>query len=541
MRLSLEHLDAHGLNIDLPPSPSGEPRRIQIASGAGLSGVLVQEGELLEIDSLRADTLVLGGLSLVFGSLGLSENSETVFHGVRGWLRRRGGVLNLELEAERASARLLVIESGNVLLRGEVHLENLSLEQKEGRGALRAGRLVVKGFCSRLSQVQVASHALTGSDVAIGWGGPGFRLQAGTVHMDTCETSTGTLHVAGEELHLRNLSWHAGDLALGSASTAKARLDATLALTESSAAEVPEERKNGRSRSVHAERSFPWELLDGLAGELNADLHVDLAVPVVGSRRATHRFRLPVRSGTIDYMELEGGLSRLENSLLDFAVRGERLVLERGIPLLPTRGRGKPLLRWELGERDLELARQHRVRLAVLPKAEKPSSAELATDATEGNAEETTQEAGNDSRVALRRLGVDNLDVQLQLEPRDDGVAGLLRALAFEDLRVAGALEYAPEGATREGEITASARGLSTSLREVTLGGKRLALEHLALGSLTRARTRLWGLQPRELSLELSALACEGIRLGSSAEGHLASAQAGPGQSPRERTGTQER
>jgi hypothetical protein len=534
MRLSLEQLDAHGLDLDLPPSAAGDPRRVRVRSAEGMTGVLVREGDLFAIEALQAQTLVLDALSLVFGTLGLAENSATTFRGVRGALRRDGEHLDLEFAAEHASAHLLAVSAGEVFLQGEVHIDGFSLTKRAGQGTLRADRLVVTHFCCRTHGVKLAANRLSARDVAMGWGPAGFRLQAGSLHMDRCESSVAPWQLAGQELALSNVSWQAGSLALGALSIAKAWLNATLELAaaqpgvdvaakadagaEADAGATDETRSDAkeRSRPEHPVASVAWELLDGLSGELNADLRVDLSVPVVGSRRATHRFRLPVEDGTIDFMELEGGLSRLENALLDFAVRDDGLVLERGIPLLPTRGRGKPLLRWDLADRDLELARQNRVRLAVLPQARKPGTNEVTAEGSENDEVapgRSAPDANGESRVGLRRLGVDDLGVRLRLTPSQSRAPGPLRSLAFDDLQLEGALEYAPDGVTREGELRATARHVTTSLRALPLGSRRLEIESLEVSTVDRARARVWGLRPREVVLELSTLVCAGLEL----------------------------
>ncbi len=109
-------------------------------------------------------------------------------------------------------------------------------------------------------------------------------------------------------------------------------------------------------------------LLDGLAGEINVDLALDLTVPVIGRRRATHRFRIPIVDGVVDYMGLEGDLSTLESALLDFAIRDAALVLEMGNPVPPETRPRKPILQWDLAPAGLDLARRDRIRLAMLPR-----------------------------------------------------------------------------------------------------------------------------------------------------------------------------
>src|SRR5690606_11056084 len=89
-----------------------------------------------------------------------------------------------------------------------------------------------------------------------------------------------------------------------------------------------------------------WNLLDSLTGHAHVDVGIDITLPLIGRRRAVHQLRVGVQQGRIDYRALESDLSALEDALLDFSVRDDALVLELGIPLLPTRGMGKPLIRW---------------------------------------------------------------------------------------------------------------------------------------------------------------------------------------------------
>jgi hypothetical protein len=108
-----------------------------------------------------------------------------------------------------------------------------------------------------------------------------------------------------------------------------------------------------------------WNLFDGLSGRVDVDLGVVLKLPVL-ERRAVHEFRVAVDRGTVDFRKLERGLAGLEDSLLDFSVRDGELVLELGVPLLPTRGFGRRLIAWELPAAEQPLANDDRVRLARL-------------------------------------------------------------------------------------------------------------------------------------------------------------------------------
>ena len=191
--------------------------------------------------------------------------------------------------------------------------------------------------------------------------------------------------------------------------------------------------------------------LDRLTGHVNVDLGLDLTVPVIGRRRATHNFRVPINAGTIDYRRLEDNLSTLEDALLDFSVRDEGLVLEVGIPLLPTRGKGKPIVTWPLEGAELEQARQDRVRLSV-----------LARPSLNGKSDDDTSGEEKSSPVALRRADLRGLDVSLAVAPAEDSPIRRIGLLVVSGDLIH-ATDEAPEGVLRGGaqdvEIGAVERG----------------------------------------------------------------------------------
>ena len=159
--------------------------------------------------------------------------------------------------------------------------------------------------------------------------------------------------------------------------------------------------------------------------------------PILGSRKATHRFRIPVEQGTIDYMALESNLSTLENALLDFAVRDGELVLERVNPLFPARGRGKPIVAWSLTAMDLELAKRDLVRLAILPDARLVG---------ESSGEESAASSSSSPSVALRRLSLRGITVKLALAPNDP-TRGRIRLRSIGALTLRGAIHHTADRA----------------------------------------------------------------------------------------------
>lgn len=509
MRLALQHLDARGLHVDLPATPFGKPRRLSVQSAEGLQGTLDRTGERLAITELQADELLLDALQLSFGGVSLAEDTMAVFRGLRGQYVSDAGALDLELFADEVRASLLGVEAGAVHVQGRVEMRGVRLSVSDGKGSIEAETLRVDDFGLRTGAAVLHTTSLEGRNVRIGWGAPGFRLVAASLRADQVDLGVGPIEVRGQGWALRELALAGSDIRVGALDIEGAEARAALS---------PEGRREEQRRAPEGRAGVPplpsaplnWDLLDGLSGDVNVDVHVDLAVPVLGSRKATHRFRVPVRAGSIDYMRLEGDLSILENVLLDFAVRDGNLVLERGIPLLPTRGHGKPLVTWRLDEPDLALARDNRVRLAVLPSA-RPARDAAQEEPRDPVAENPSAEEESAPRLALRKLGVDNIDLRLSLSDVSPEPRGIVRKLAFDALTVRGAAEYTSEGVARPGTVEVEASNLDTSLADLPLGGSVLALERLHLESLAGARARLWGLRPQQLELELGAMSLKGL------------------------------
>jgi hypothetical protein len=250
---------------------------------------------------------------------------------------------------------------------------------------------------------------------------------------------------------------------------------------------------------------FDFRLLDGLSGSLHVDAVVDMTVPIIGHRRATHKLRLQVEDGSIDYRELESDLSALEESLLDFAVRDEALVLERGIPLLPTRGFGKPLVFWDLGPEDLALAHKRRVRLSVLP------SARLAADLKEER--EPRERESSTGMFALRRLGLEHIALDLSLNEVSGPMQGALKSLSCERLMARGEVQHELLGEARPGVVHAELHGLATSVEGLMLGELELSVARVQLGKLHDAALLFVGLKPTHLRVALDALTMRRAKL----------------------------
>ena len=150
-----------------------------------------------------------------------------------------------------------------------------------------------------------------------------------------------------------------------------------------------------------AKMAFNDDFLDALSGNIHADLKANATVPVIGKRKATHRFRIPIENGVINYKTLEESLSDLENAFIDFNLKGNMLVLARDIPLIP--GFEKPIVSWAIKNNEMELAENNKVKLACLLH---PILAEAKP-----NTEQRSK-----SKLKLHTLDFDSMNIDLECE-----------------------------------------------------------------------------------------------------------------------------
>lgn len=226
-----------------------------------------------------------------------------------------------------------------------------------------------------------------------------------------------------------------------------------------------------------------WKILDVLEGHVNVDLLLDFTGPIVGRRQETHKFRIVIENGAIDYDRLEGDLNWVERSFVDIRVSEGALELTRNIPLIPFTG--KPLLRWPLDENGLELARRDRVMLRTLLSWELPEE------------ERERRASSGGSRVKLNHIAAQNVDVALALaEPSwlDLGDHGRVQLVA--------AAEHGPPRASLTGELEhVAADQPRTTKLEAAVGPLEAVLDGIKTGALRISADRLF---PERLRGELT-------------------------------------
>ena len=234
-------------------------------------------------------------------------------------------------------------------------------------------------------------------------------------------------------------------------------------------------------------------VLDRLNGQVDIDLTADTTVPLIGHRKATHHFRIPIADGTINYRELERDLASLEDAFIDIEVRDGKLSLEKDIPLVPFYH--KTLLFWHLSEDDLALAKQRLVRLRTfflwqIPEPRRPSTEAGASD-------------DDDKGVVVRKLDFENIDIDLSLsKPAEMSLGqGVLRLgsserAGFEQLSIDGDVRYHASGPVPPSALTLSARAIHLGLDAVALGGAVVSVDVLEIPSIDDAELVLAGVQP---------------------------------------------
>lgn len=501
MHLHLNDAELRELAFELPrPSgDGGEPgvHRLRLRSARGLGGTIDQSAEGLRVEGMRAAAIELDALQLDFGTVRLAAEPEGVLEVVECRFAQHEGRARTELGAERVQACRLELDVAGIALSADARMAGMRLRIHDAEGSFEAGPVTLSGFRAAADGLAVEAVSVRAARLVIAWGPGVFRLAIDELAGDELSLRSGGVAVQAAKLTASHVSVRDGHVALGVTSLEGTSVDVRL----DAASTVPRADAGGSQPSEPAPPlALPWSLLDGLSGEVNVDLRVDLAVPILGRRRATHRFRIAVADGSLNFRDVENDLSTLENALLDFAVRDGALVLERGIPLIPTRGRGTPIVIWDLTPDDLALAESHRVRLAVLP------SYRLASDEKSG-AEEG---GGGGSPVALRELGLEGVDVRLRLAPPASPLDGPIASLAFGALAIEGALHPVTEGPARPGELRIGVEDLEAT----GLAISRARLERLRVGRAQGIQIAFEGQRVTSIRATLDVVALEGLALG---------------------------
>jgi hypothetical protein len=499
MRIDLGQLAIQDLDLALPAAPSdSRPNNVTVQSAEALRGVFSSGEGDWALEGLTAVRVVLAKLHWKFGALSLGTEQSATLSALKVDASS-GETVDLTVELAQLEALDLHVAVGALELTAKLDAHALRLETREGVGRLVAEHAVFRSFALRTGTVQVALPELVVTQLLLDWGGDDFRLEAGTAEAHELTLSQGESTLRGSGLSVAAVRLLGTQVQVGQ--LRMARLDLAAGLAPSKQPTSEDERRETPSKPGPV---FDYALLDGLAGRLDVDVAVDLAVPIIGRRRATHELRVPINDGAINYRELESNLARLEDSLIDFSVRDGALVLERGLPLIATRGRGKPILLWDLTPEELALAEQQRVRLAVLPN--------FRMAAPSGQSEPPREKDDNGGGLKLRHLSFENIDAALRLPHNPVPPRGVLGDLTFANLTLHGVVHHDPEGPERGGALHAALEGLRTSLRALAIGTQTLS-GRLEIAALHDMQVEFQDIKPSRVTAVAEGIALADLAL----------------------------
>lgn len=499
MRISLAGLDARKLALDLREPDQSQVRSVLVHAAEGLSGNLVREAGAMRLDDVRVTALLLDAAHLAFSTVLVAAGEGTRLANVELSLQQSVGHFAMNLRSPSVELRGFALTIGDLELRGTIRVHGFRLVVGDDASQVSGDIVEIESFELRTGNIGLSVELLAGSRIVIGWGKPGLRLAAESLKASALRFDAGKARVRAHGVVADDVVFGAGEFTLGRASVASADVTADL-FSEGSG--VPASRRSERPRASQAPKTpwVAWSTLDRVAGNVDVDVDVDLTVPILGHRKAMHRLRVPIEVGTIDYRALESDLATLENSLLDFSVRDRALVLERGIPLLPTRGHGKPIVIWDLSGADVVLAEHHRVRLAVLPNAR------LAREQEES--EEPRENAKRS--FGLDHLGLLSIDVRLSVAPNETTKTrdAKLAIERLDSLVVQGNVFHDPSSEARPGSVLGEAANLAVSA-SFALGKHKVEVGKLVLLHVTSFEVAFAGLSPTAVRVNLEGASLE--------------------------------
>lgn len=502
MRIEASRLATDGLVVELP-NEQGDPDRVELGKGALKRGVLLTSPQEIRLDSLASDALELVVLRFFLDATRRVEASALALGGATVDLRIARGLLHgrhrlvgalgateakaknatLELEGLRLTAASLAVKGLFVQLGadGARRVEIAALELGDARLEL-GGTVVTLG-------------ALTARAVAATLGEAGTEVKVGSVGALGVEVVTGSTKVRASELALpRGASYDAAGVACERATIAE--LAFALALAP---------RATPKSEPG-AGPGLDLRLLDQLQGHVHVDVTVDAKVPVIKRRVATHELRVHIEDGVIDFHELERDLSLLEDAILDFEFEGDRLILEKDLPLIPFDN--QTLVFWQLDDEGKRLAADRRVRLRTLAQPSLPDAGDA--------------KPGAKSSFELVRLDFDPLEAKLRLKGPGrfalPGGAHLrvgdVQRPGIADLELKAAIRHRADNPSEPGQIEVRASGVCLGLEGLAVGERTLGVDGLVIASTGAITVSFEGLSPRRVEGTLRGVEITGASLG---------------------------
>lgn len=552
MRFDLNQTNAQSFVLSLPDA-EGRARVIGFEYITDLGGAveILHDPHLLVLESAAANgcrlTEVdwnLPGGRIVVGSTaavsGLFVDARVPLAPSHGLPMRGRATLRL-LDAEHLQLGGFVPD-----LSCGLRIAQLAVEQSPEGGAASLGALTVHELRTMVAGMLLQLGTGTIEDVEANWKPGSLTAHLGSASFDKLTASSEAIEISAERVALtRPAAVSGGRIHIG---------ELTIDEIKVAIDDLPGLLKGSGSGGGSLQLPLDLRLLDLIDGNLEIAATVDASVPIIGRRKATHEFRLPIERGTIDYKKLERGLSTLEDAVIDFELKDSRLVIERDIPIIRMR---KDLVEWSLDADELALARCRRVRLRTLPRyrmvsggggdfelksirldpidialsmgaprsdagaaADPGSSQEMAAVGGAGDRRNvgraSTQSGGRANTQSGGRASTqpggwpDAIPVPTSDNPALDGI---LPRLVIGSLELAGTLGH-PE---KPGMVTVAIDALTATLRDLPIDRMKLSVGELSIDSLGPAQITFHGVEPDALSLTIRGLRLQDVTLDYSA------------------------
>jgi hypothetical protein len=534
MRFSLKQTSARAFDLSLPDR-EGRARQLGFEHITDLGGAIEIIPEAIVLQEAAARLLQVTAVEwrTKTGLITVGAPVAVMDLFVDGRLPRgHAGAMPLDGRAtvKRLSTDSLVLEGFGPRISTGLRLERIDVAQSASGGEASVEAISLAELETVVGDFLVRLHEGGAGGIRARWpvAAAGAEPEDAGIEL-TVASVTGTglamrsrvLGIQAENIDVRDAAMRGRAFSVAAVAVGKLSLEIDLVALRAGEREAGREAERADDAGAAApgapERpsirsQIDWRFLDRVDGQIDVDVTVDAHLPVIRRRRATHYFRVPIEKGIFNYRQLESGLSSLENAVIDFDVRGHKLVIERDLPIIRMR---KNLVEWHLDDEEMALARQRKVKLRTLPRFEIKTS------------------NGKDSDVKLHGIEIHPINIDLSVappaeaSPPGDGAeacapagaagpeqaaaaqeySGILPELTLRRLIATGSLDF-PEG---EGSLLIKIKQLAAALRGVPVGPYVVDVGAIRVDSIEPIKIVFDGLVPRGISLTVHGLELERV------------------------------
>lgn len=511
MKITLEALDGRNFTLRIPLDGGRGEHVIALHDTKRLRGAYDHDATRFSLDPVEADAIV-GEVAwaLAEGSFRLAGPAVLGATHIDLDIRRDDQTPGVTGEVRCASldAPVTRLERAGLELVGALSFTSFHAahDVTTGRWTVTAQELVVRGVSFAVGETAVRASAATITGLRLSRDATGaMTVEADAAELTDVEVGNGGRRVRSPSLRLGALRYAPDGASVGQLIADELSLAIEGLAADGGERAAPQEApSNEPAAGTRRTLGVDLALLDGLEGKVEADVVVDIKLPLLKHRVATHRVDLEIADGAIDFKQLEHGLSPLEDAIIDFEVVDEGLQLELDAVVVK-----RELLLWPLDAEGMRRARQNRVRLRTLVRPTMEVRAASPRDDGDG-----------DPSVALERLELRGLRLEGTLRGGSSlpVAGGTLRlggaeGKALGPLRLRGEVVHDVTKPVPDTELAWEIADLDVGVDALAVGARRLDVERLHIGQITEGRITLHGMRPTAVTATLRAIALKGLRL----------------------------